>query len=260
MRRSHAPTLALLLWSLVLLAPALPATGSGYDARHLIETLYTAGGQLPIRDMIVELEGSDATGESGSLAPSGTDKIMFKHPNKIRVDSIIKDPGGPLDGRQIIIIRDGTNRWQFVSTGQYPVKKGPDDPVATLNLPFYVQRYPQDSGLNYELLGDQPMDGVNAQVVRISNPQTPQDVRTVWVDPARLVPLRVELQQPAEGGTRRVRVDYKDVRALEDGRYLPFRIEVYEGTSLIRVRIYKGVKVNVGLADSLFEPMSRFIR
>ena len=106
------------------------------------------------------------------------------------------------------------------------------------------------------------MDGVRTEVVRITNPNSPQDVRTVYIDVTRNVPLRLELQAPgAKGGPAvTTRVDYKDVRKLDDGRYMPFTIEVSVGGVLQKVRVYKGDKVNVGLQDTRFEPMSRFVR
>jgi outer membrane lipoprotein-sorting protein len=215
-----------------------------------------------VRDLVAELEASDAGDDTGNLVNTGKDKIYYKYPNKLRVDSVIRDPGGPLDGRQTITIRDGTNMWHFVSTGQYPVKKAPDSPSPTLNLPFNIQRYPQDSARKYELTGTQTINGVSTKVVRITNPQAPQDVRTVYIDPTRNVPIRLEMQIPDDkgGAPTRKRVDYKDIKRLEDGRYMPFTLEIYENDRLQKVRVYSGIKVNVGLQDSLFEPMSRFVR
>jgi len=232
------------------------------DPRTLVDQLYTVSGRLPIRDLVAELEASDAGDDTGNLVNTGKDKIYYKYPNKLRVDSVIRDPGGPLDGRQTITIRDGTNMWHFVSTGQYPVKKAPDTASPTLNLPFNLQRYPQDGARRYELAGTQAVSGVNARVVRITNPQTPQDVRTVYIDTTRNVPVRLELQIPNDKGGAPVkkRVDYKDIKKLEDGRYMPFTLEIYENDKLQKVRVFSGVKVNVGLQDSLFEPMSRFVR
>lgn len=275
MRWSHVVAAAAVFSSLVLSQHGLavgapdPATRSSPqaaakngDPRALVDSLYTVAGKLPIRDLVVELDSSDASGDTGNLVPSGKDKIYYKFPNKLRVDSVIRDPGGPLDGIQSIIIRDGTNCWHYVSMGQYPVKKQPDTPSATLALPFNIQRYPEDGARKYEMAGSETVDGVRTDVVRITNPNSPQDVRTVYIDRNRNVPLRLELQQPGEKGGPAVttRVDYKDVRKLEDGRYFPFSIEVHEGSVLQKVRVYKGVKVNVGLQDNLFEPMSRFVR
>lgn len=236
--------------------------GRNIDPRALVDQLYTVAGKLPIRDMVVELESSDASPDTGNLVPAGKDKIYYKYPNKLRVDSIIRDPGGPLDEKQVIIIRDGVNMWHFVSMGQYPVKKAPDTPRPTLNLPFNIQRYPQDGARNYELAAPQVVEGVRTEVVRITNPQVPRDVRTVYVDVQRNVPLRLEMEVPGEkgGAPTQLRVEYRDIRVLEDGRYLPFTLEIYEGNSLQRVRVYKGVKVNVGLQDSLFQPMSGLVR
>lgn len=241
--------------------PKAASTG-GADPRALVDQLYTVSGKLPIRDMVVELEASDASPETGNLVATGKDKIYYKYPNKVRIDTVIKDPGGPLDGHQGIIIRDGTNIWMYVSQGQYPVKKGTDAPSPTLNLPFGIQRYPQDGSRTYELVAPAMVEGVRTEVVRITNPQAPQDVRTLYIDVTRNVPLRLEMQLPGDKGApaTQVRVDYKEIKRLEDGRYMPFMLEIYEGNVLQKVRVYKGVKVNVGLQDTLFEPMKGFMR
>jgi outer membrane lipoprotein-sorting protein len=232
------------------------------DPRALVDRLYTVGGQMPIRDMIAEMECSDASPDTGNMVSTGKDKTYYKFPNKLRIDSVIRDPGGPMDGRQVITIRDGTNAWHFVSTGQYPVKKAPDPPSPTLNLPYNLQRYPQDNARNYELGGSQTIDGVATRAVKITNPHDPQDIRIVYIDVQRNVPLRLEMQIPGSkgGGPTKKRVDYKDIRRLDDGRYMPFMLEIYENDRLQKVRVYSGVKVNVGLQDSLFQPMSGLMR
>ncbi len=260
--RNLALTACLVTGLLLAFHPEASGEPAHADPRNLVDQLYTVSGRLPVRDLVAELEASDAGDDTGNLVSTGKDKIYYKYPNKLRVDSVMRDPGGPLDGRQTITIRDGTNMWHFVSTGQYPVKKAPDTASPTLNLPFNLQRYPQDSARRYELTGTQAIAGVSTKVVRITNPQVPQDVRTVYIDTARNVPLRLEMQIPNDkgGAATRKRVDYKDIKRLEDGRYMPFTLEIYENDRLQKVRVFSGVKVNVGLQDSLFEPMSRFVR
>lgn len=269
--------LALVAWlAAVSLATALSAApdptsragpqavgGRAFDPRHLVEELYTAPGQLPIRDMIVELECSDlAGGGSEALVPSSTDRVYYKYPNRLRVESVIHEPGGPLDGKQAVIIHDGANSWMFVSMGQYPVKKE-QGPIVAADLPFGLMHYAQDADRQYSLEGVETYDDVQVQVVKIVSPATPGAYRKLWIDTVRRVPLLVEVGTPgekADQGPQVRKVAYKDIRKLSDGRYVPFRLETYDGGKLVKVRIYQGVKVNVGLQDSLFEPMDKFVK
>lgn len=247
-----------LLLAAVISGAAWAQQGKG-SARALVENLYTQPGLLPVRDLVVELECAD-TSQSGNMAISAKDKIYYKYPNKLRIDSVIQDPGGAMDQKQVIVIRDGINAWHYVSMGQYPVKKALDQPSATLNLPFNIQHYPVDNTKTYEIIGSKQIEGVNTQEVRITNPQDANDVKTVYIDAQRRVPIRLELTKVADKNKVKVRVDYKSITKLSDGRYFPFSIEIYENDTLARMRVYKGVKANVGIQDSLFEPMKGFTR
>lgn len=250
---------ALAFWSLAgilfILAQSLSAAPT--DARQLVEQLYTAPGTMPIRDLVVELECLD-TDSNGTMVLSSRDKIYYKYPNKLRIDAIINNPGGPMDQKEAIIIRDGLNAWHYVSMGQYPVKKANDRPLATLNLPFYIQRYEIDNNKTYTYTGIKQIDGVTAKVVKIESPEG--DNRTVYLDTSRNVPLRQEFTKTADKNTVKVLVNYKDIKQLDDGRYFPFTIEISENDNLVKIRKYKGVKANVGLEDSLFEQMNKFVR
>lgn len=243
------------------------ASARDFTARQLIDHLYVVNQQLPIQTVIVEMDATalpaKEKGGTGNLVPASKDKIFFKKPNKLRVDSVLIAPGDPMDGKQLTVIRDGVNKWLFVSMGQYPVKKGQDEPEPTSHLPFHLQVYPQDAQKEYTIVGKDTVDGVSADVVRIGDPANPKHTVTVWIDRHRWVPLRKEIV--AGGGkpgepTAGKRIFYKDIRKLPDGRYFPFKIEIYEGDVLTRADQYKAVGINENLPDSLFEPMSRFVK
>ncbi|MBI3926295.1 MAG: hypothetical protein HY319_12195 [Armatimonadetes bacterium] len=263
-----------LLAVLLLTSSAFPANDAEL-ARQLVEQLYTPQGVLPIKDMIVELEDNQAqeTGPANLVIRAKT-RIYYKFPNKLRVDQVHNDPNSPLDGKMTILIRDGDNSWIYVAEGQYPAEKGSDSQAPTLALPFNVQKYRIDSERQYLYQGKVRFDGRLLHKVRVTNPAQKDWTATVWIDPAMRVPVQLETTlptgeaaPPAEEGAPPApppiltkKVVYRDFRKLPDGRHLPFQIELYEENVLKIVKIYKGVKVNAGLDDSLFEPMKEFIR
>jgi outer membrane lipoprotein-sorting protein len=228
-----------------------------------VDTLYTPVGGLPIRDLILEVECSELVEENGvgNLLPSGTDRLYYKFPNKLRVDTVFYEPGSQLDGKQIVIIRDGANMWMFSSMGQYPMKKGADTQEPSLQLPFSLQKYPQDANNDYTLVGSESFEGIPVKVVQIQNPGRPDLPTKVWIDPVRRVPLQlIQKVKGGQGGPVEKKIVYRDIKQLEDGRYLPMRLEIYEDQVLRKARVYRGAKVNAGLQDSLFEPMKGFMK
>lgn len=244
-----------------------PARSADFTARQLVDHLYMVAGQMPIQTLIVEMEVSASTSKDRSgpanLVTTRKDKLFFKKPNKLRVDSIVIDPGGPMDGKQVTVIRDGVNRWQYISMGQYPVKKGQDEPSPSSWLPFHLQVYQQDSNKQYALAGRDSSFGVPADIVKIVDPSAPRASVTVWIDRSRWVPLCQERVMPGAkpGDPDAVkRILYKDIRRLNDGRFFPFKLEWHEGGVLTQAGVYKAVGVNENLPDSLFEPMNRFIK
>jgi outer membrane lipoprotein-sorting protein len=245
------------------------------QARKLLDNLYFVKQGGPIKDMVIELEDytpiSRGEGSSSVMQIYSKDKVLFKTPNKLRVDMVIMDPNDPMTGRQITIFRDGVNHWMYVSTGQYPVKKGADEPSATNDIPFNLQTYSVDLNKEHVLVGEEMYEGVTAKVVRIVDPSNLELLTTVWIDPAKCVPLKVEKRlSSTSGGSKKdkekgveggfTRILYKDVKQLSDGRWMPFRLEIYKNNILASLKIYKKLAINVGLDDNLFEPMEKFIR
>ncbi|MDQ7822872.1 MAG: outer membrane lipoprotein-sorting protein [Candidatus Eremiobacteraeota bacterium] len=252
--------LAGLCMLLIVCSAPYAHAASNIDARQLVDHLYIPSGQMPVHDLVIELEESVAGSADSSLVPSGKDKIYFKAPNKLRIDSVLIDPGGPFDGRNMIIIRDGINAWHYLSTGQYPVKKKADEPSAPLNLPFGVMRYPQDVDKQYTVSGSETIDGVQTSVVKITNPSNPSEEVTACIDRTRWVPLKVSLKQKDKGGEVTKKVLYKQIGQTKDGRYFPMKLEIFRNESLVRVVVYKAVAVNAGLDESLFQPMDKFVK
>ena len=235
------------------------------DGRRIIDSLYMSSGRLPINDLVADVEvfaPVDKKGGGTSLALASKDKIVFKKPNKLKLDIIINDPGGALDGKQMTIIRDGTQCWQYVSAGQYPVKKKPDEPSPTLNLPPNIQTYPQDADNQYSVAGKETINKIPTTVVKISDKASGEETK-VWVDTKKWVPIKMVKKVPdpkGKGSPTEKTVNFREFKQLKDGRWFPFVLEIQIDGKTNRVVVYKAISVNVGVEDHLFEPMKKFVK
>ncbi|MDO5295090.1 MAG: hypothetical protein Q4F00_00395 [bacterium] len=240
---------------LAMSATAQAVTGN-HQAKEIIDSLFGGKGLAPINDLIVEIDCTKKDANTGQMMLASKDKVYFKAPNKLRTDAVIQAPGDPLDQRQLIFIRDGKTACHYLSTGQYPVKKAPDLPSPTSVLPFSLQRYPIDETKSYEFGEQRVLDGVTTREIIIKNPQDPKDERHIFVDPARRVPMLMEFTRTYDKDPVKVTVEYGSFNKLSDGRHFPFLIKIYENGQLSKVYAYKGVNINVGLDDSLFQHMT----
>lgn len=262
-KKTFAKLLQILMFSALLLCIAFAGTAyaepSNVKARQMVEQLYTPQGVMPIRDLVIELECYNFSSETNSFALGSKDKIYYKYPNKLRIDSIINDPGGPMDQKEAIIIRDGVNAWHYISMGQYPVKKALDIPSGTLNLPFNIQKYPIDANKNYTIKGKKVINGIETVEIYIENPQDENDNKTVYIDTKRQVPLRLDALRISDKEKVLIRVDYSEIEKLSDGRWFPKKIDIFENDVHKKMRVYKGMQANCGLDDSMFDQMKGFV-
>ena len=255
-RKSLLTVGLVMVTALVLSARLAWAQNGKNGALQLIDKLYSPSGLMPIRDLVIELESYDFSKDNNAFVLSSNDKLYYKYPNKLRVDSILSDPGGPMDKKEAILIRDGVTALYYISMGQYPVKKAPDLPSATLNLPFHIQQYTVDAAKKYTIKGKKNIEGAETTEILIENPQDANNNITVYIDSNRLVPLRLDAIRISDKEKILLRVDYKDIKKLSDGRFFPHKIEIYENDVHKKTRVYKGVQANCGLDDSMFSPMN----
>jgi hypothetical protein len=261
--------LTLILFSLVI--PVF-AQNDNKEAITILNRLYCPAGQAPVNDIVIEYEQMDSSGKA-AMSLGSKDKIYFKQPVKIRVDSVLVDPGNVNDGKNLIVIRDGINAWLYLSTGQYPVKKKLDEPSPPLNLPFGLTHYPEDLNRKYKIEGREKIEGVNALKISFKDPQNDHVNTDVWIDTQRCVPVQFmsihTVKYRIKKGTKEEqekerhsvkKVIYKDFGQTKDGRYFPMKLEKYIGDDLSTLIIYKGIKVNSDLQDHLFEPMEKILR
>ena len=257
--RSHSRLVMTLLLSALVGLLSTMAGASDEQARIMVDQLYTTKGSLPITDLVVELEDHAATTTADPIL-CGRTKMFFKSPAKLRVDIVQVTPKSPNDGKLTVIIRDGESIYIY-GAAQYPAKKQSDSQTPSLALPFNIQRYRRDIEREYFSLGVDRIDDVQTHRIQILSPSQPNWTAVVWIDSERRVPLQMETAVPAEKGgkAKKKRILYKDIRRLPDGRYFPFQLQIYEDDVLREVKIYKGVKINVGLDPILFEPVREFL-
>ncbi len=239
--------------SLFLLSPVFASD----DAKTILSRLYCPSGQMPVVDAVIELEDISSQDDSGKMSLASQDKIYFKKNCKIRIDIIIIDPGGQLDGKQMTIIRDGLNAFHYLSTGQYPVKKKVDEPSPPLNLLYGLASYPQDAAKTYKILGKENIEGVSAVKIGITGVD---ENSAVWVDVKRCVPLKLEIEQKDGDDKIKKTVIYKDIGMTKDGRYFPMKLEKYVNGKLASLIVYKALVVNTDLKDDLFSPMETILK
>lgn len=255
----------ILVFAFILFSFTFPvfAQNNNKEAINILNKLYCPAGQLPVNDILIEYEQMDSSGKT-AMSLGSKDKIYFKQPVKIRVDSILVDPGNVNDGKNLIVIRDGLNAWLYLSTGQYPVKKKLDEPSPPLNLPFGLTHYPEDLSRVYKVEGREKIEGVNAIKISFKDPQSNHVNSDVWIDTQRCVPLQfVSIHKVKSGDKERhivKKVVYKEFGQTKDGRYFPMRLERYNGDDLSSLIVYKAIKVNSDLPDHLFEPMEKILK
>jgi outer membrane lipoprotein-sorting protein len=238
------------------------------EGQQLIDNLYTPDGSLPIKDLVADLEvympveqtrGSTDAALAMSLSFKG--KMMFKKPNKMRLDTIIVEPGGALDGKIFSEYRDGQHHWIYSEVGQYPHKRSADKQVATMKLPPNMQIYPKDANRKYTVTGTETINSIATRVLRIDG--LIGETTTLWIDPVKRVPLKMQISKPNPQDEKNPSTQtcyYGDFRQLKDGRWFPFQIEIRKGNTTQMLIAYKTLSVNTGLGDEVFLPMIRFTR
>ncbi len=229
-------------------------TGKNEQARQMFESLFTPPGQLPVQDLVAEGEELEAEGAGGHLVPAAKAKYYFKAPAYLRFDRVNVNPKQPFLGLLKVIVRDGDSYHIFL-THNYPTKSGIDPQVAPDSLPFSLTRYKKDASREFYYLGSEAWKETTVHRVQILNPADPNWTCVVWIDHQKRVPVQAEYTAAPEkpgGKPSKKRVVWSDVRQLPDGRYFPYQAQIFIDEKLREMRVYKGVRINVGLDNSLF--------
>lgn len=246
----------LLIFLALLIAPTLANDNKNEQARQLFESLFTPPGQLPVQDLVVEGEELEAEGTGGHLSQSAKAKYFFKAPNMLRFDRINLNPKRPFLNQLHVTIRDGDGYYIFVGHN-YPSKTGVDPQIAPDSIPFVLTRYRKDASREFYYLGVEAWKDIQVHRIQILNPADPNWTAVCWIDAQKRVPVQAEYSVAGgeKGKPNKKRVVWSDVRQLPDGRYFPYQTQIFENEKLTQMRVYKGVRINVGLDASLFRPI-----
>jgi outer membrane lipoprotein-sorting protein len=247
----------IVMLTLALAAAAVPEdTSRNEQARQLFESLFTPPGQLPVQDLVAEGEELDAEGAAGHLIQTARTKYFFKAPNMLRFDRLGTNPKKPFQNQLHVTIRDGDSYYIFVGHN-YPSKTGVDPQIAPDSLPFCLTRYKKDASREFYYLGSEAWKDITVHRIQILNPADPGWTAVCWIDSQKRVPVQAEYTVVAAKGAKpgKKRVVWSDVRQLPDGRYFPYQVQIFEDEKLTSMRVYKGVRINVGLDGSLFRPI-----
>lgn len=226
-------------------------------ARQMFEQLFTPAGMLPVQDLVAEGEELEAEGVGGHMSKTMNAKYFFKAPNMLRFDRVVVDPRKPLVGVMQVTVRDGDSYYIFVGHN-YPAKRGLDPQIPPESIPFTLTRYRRDASREFYYLGKEAWKDIQVHRIQILNPADPNWTAIVWIDNQRRVPIQAEYTMSPEkpgGKPSKKRVVYSDIRQLPDGRYFPYQSQIYIDDKLTSMKVYKGVRINVGLDTSLFRPI-----
>ncbi len=231
--------------------------GKNEYARQLFEQLFTPSGLLPVQDLVAEGEELEVEGTGGHLVKSMRAKYFFKAPNMLRFDRVVEDTRKPLYGVMQVVVRDGDSYYIFAGHN-YPAKRGMDPQIPPDSLPFTLTRYRRDASREFYYLGKEAWKDIQVHRIQILNPAEPGWTAIVWIDEQRRVPIQAEYTVSADKpGSKpgKKRVVWSDIRQLPDGRYFPYQAQIYIDEKLTSMKVYKGVRINVGLDKSLFRPI-----
>jgi len=248
----------LILMGLLFVQPTFGENGNKNEiARQMFESIFTPPGSLPVQDLIAEGEEFEAEGAAGHLSLTYRGKFFFKAPNLLRFDRVAEKGKKPLSGVLQVMVRDGDSFYIFAGENT-PSKAGIDPQVAPETLPFPLTRYRKDASREFYYLGQETWQDRQVHRVQILNPADPNWTAVIWIDHERRLPIQIEYPSVLagkDGKPGKRRVVWSDFRQLQDGRYFPHQTQIFSEDKLVQMKVYKGVRVNVGLDPSLFKPI-----
>lgn len=177
----------------------------------------------------------------------GSITMRYKEENKLRLDS--RAP-------KAIFIVNGTMQYaslpSFNINTKIALDNSPGKRKTLLDVGLLGEGY-----LVYtqaEFRGTRPVDGVQCALFKISYKDKTLDSshRMVWIDPK--TKITVKREEYSQEGKLNGTFFYKNAKEIAPGVWFPTMIEVHnnEGKKA-GVTLYSDVKVNQGLADSLFK-------
>lgn len=177
----------------------------------------------------------------------GDIKVQYKEENMLRVD-------GLLGASNATLIVNGTTQYATIPAAHIKTKislgKEPGKRKTLLDVGMISPGYLAYT--QYEFKRTQVVDGVLCAVFKVSYRDKTLDTshRMIWIDPKTKITLKRD--EYSQEGKLNATFLYKQP-VEQDGFWFPTRIEAYNNEGKrAGVTGYNSVKVNVGLADSVF--------
>jgi len=227
---------------------------------QIIDDLYYQQTKGPIKDIQGNftisgpLKGAGGTVNINVFAKG---KIFFRLPNRFRIEQTEMIPDVPTEF-YVIKIKDGTYVWYYNEYASMPFRKEIDSHQHSIMLPYGIEIQPQDRYLKYTYIGEETVEDADCFVIGVVNTQDPDLIlTTIWVDkqlkvPRQLTTKRV-IEKKKEKGTVEIKKVFQKINQLEDGRWFPEEITIYEDGELSLIIKYTSLSINQGLSDDLFE-------
>lgn len=223
---------------------------------NIIANLYMANTLGKINNMTVEMDLYNTETDKYKNKPEAIYSIKsdFLAPNKVRIEIISYFKGEAyICGIQM---RNGNIERGWATCHHCGRFFKEDDHRHSNFLPFNTDTQPQDLYRKYSLAGEEKLYGKDVYVINIDNEKDSHiKFLTVWIDKELFIPIKEEhINRDAKGTEIKKTTIYKEPKQMTDGRWIPFRVELYDNDKMINYILYKNVIINQGLSEDLFNP------
>jgi len=175
--------------------------------------------------------------------------MRYKEPNKVRIE-------GSVEGAKGVYVLNGSI--QFVSFPKLGIRtrrdfgKSPGKRKSLMDVGLISDFYL--SYVNAKFLREGTVDGVPVAVFDMTYKDRDEDTshHIIYVDPKTRVVLKRESY--SQEGKLQAIYYYRDLQEVRPGIWFPTRIEAQNTDRVVAgVTAYQNIRVNVGLADSIFQ-------
>ncbi|NQT95400.1 MAG: outer membrane lipoprotein-sorting protein [Candidatus Omnitrophica bacterium] len=195
--------------------------------------------------IVQEIEAS-SPGQDGNMSSEVT---MFQKGDKVRMDTKMQMPEDakmPQGMQQVesTMIYDGETAWMIMPF------------MGKVKLPE-TEAFKHQASVNWwdkvlgnaDVVGEEVIDGIGCYILKVRNRKTPPFFNRIWISKKDFISVKAEMAGP--NGTKNKMV-FSDFRELGSNWKFPYRTETYVNDKLISKVTIRSVRINTGLADSIF--------
>jgi outer membrane lipoprotein-sorting protein len=198
-----------------------------------------------IKDM-VKVE----TIETSYAAKSGqTETTTYSKGNNLRIETKMTYEGKT---NTTIMISDGINQWLIMNNMKMKQGKLPDK---SETAKIYQKELDKNAD-KLNVIKTEILNGKNCYVVEntLTEKEGKKDKFLMWLDKDSALTYQVIGYDAS--GKEQIKIIPSDYRNVLEDLKMPFKTEMYTGNKLIMKTVVKSIKVNQGLADTLFDVSS----